>query len=95
MARGDFDNLCDRLRSFETMTWDQIARSGSHFVDVDALIGDAQRRLIELRLDDLDQLFSLRLSARTRLWGIVRDDVFDALWWDPQHQICPSEKKHT
>jgi predicted DNA-binding transcriptional regulator AlpA len=42
-----------------------------------------------------NDLFSLRLSSLERLWGLRSNDVFSVLWWDPNHQICPSPKKHT
>jgi len=62
---------------------------------VASIIKDAQKRLEELKLDDVDQLYSLRLNGRERLWGIRSNDKFSILWWDPEHQICPAPLKHT
>lgn len=45
--------------------------------------------------DDLDQLFSLRLTVRKRVWGIKEGNIFWILWWDPEHEVCKSHKKHT
>jgi hypothetical protein len=84
-----------RLKDFERNTWVDIQRGGSHFIAVGSIIGEAQRRLQTLKLDDTDVLFSLRLSARERLWGLRSNDVFSLLWWDPDHQVCPSHLKHT
>jgi hypothetical protein len=89
----------DKLKEFESMTWDQIlikAKKQNHSVSIDDLIKDAQRRLTEINLDDLDQLVSLHLSGRKRVWGYIVDQgVMNLLWWDPEHTICPSIKKHT
>lgn len=87
--------VVSKLKHFESTPWTEIERHGSHFIAVKDLIPDAKKRLQLLRLDDTDVLFSLRLSGRERLWGLRSNDVFAVLWWDPEHQICPSEKKHT
>lgn len=80
-----------KLAGFESQNWPQIQGTGhSHFVDIDRLTPEARRRLIELKLDDTEQLFSLRLSGRERIWGIRIRNVMLMLWWDPQHQICPA-----
>jgi hypothetical protein len=45
--------------------------------------------------DDEDQISRLRVTGRGRLYGFRRDERFYALWWDPEHAIYPSPKKHT
>lgn len=52
-------------------------------------------RLIELEYDDTDQISRLRVSGQGRLYGFRERERFYALWWDPQHEIYPSPKKHT
>jgi len=84
-----------RLKDFERATWLDIERGGSHPIPVNRIIGDAQRRLQALKLDDTNDLFSLRLGGNERLWGLRSNDVFSVLWWDPDHKICPAPKKHT
>lgn len=37
------------------------------------------------------QLFSLRLTARERLYGILNNGVFYVLWYDPCHEIYESK----
>jgi hypothetical protein len=59
------------------------------------VIPDARKRLEQLRLDDTDELFSLRLNGQERLWGIRSNDIFSLLWWDPKHEICPAPLKYT
>lgn len=88
--------IATKLSSFETMTWEQIKTQGSHYIDPSKIIKPARERLIVLKKEDwFDNLFSLRLQGRERLWGFLRDSVFFMLWWDPNHEICPSQKKHT
>ena len=64
-------------------------------VGVDAISPAAQKRLLELERDDQDELWEIRLSARARVWGLRRGPVFHLLWWDPEHTVCPSRKRHT
>lgn len=88
--------LRDKIKSFESMTWRDIKRGGdNHGVAVEKLIKRAQDRLEELRLDDIDELFSLRCTGRQRIWGIEVGAILRLLWWDPNHEICPAPKKHT
>jgi hypothetical protein len=56
----------------------------------------AQQRLVDLNLDDQTALWRLRLTGTARLYGLMYDDaVFHVLWWDPDHKVWPSRKKHT
>lgn len=43
--------------------------------------------------DDFDEMFRFRLGNLERLWGVIRDGVFYAIWWDPNHQVCPGKDK--
>ena len=79
----------------QKLTWQILRDNGSHLVDLSLLIADAQKRLKVLEKDDLDQLYSLRLSGKKRVWGIKDDNILWLLWWDPEHQICPSLKRNT
>ncbi len=88
----------DKLTSFESMTWAEILVQGKKFHHTVALVSlsqEAQSRLREINLDDIDELVSLRLSAKERVWGILDQGVLSLLWWDPEHQVCPSLLRHT
>jgi hypothetical protein len=89
------NEIHSKLSNFETMTIPQLQLNGSHFVEVNILCRDAQKRLDLIRQDDNDELFSLRLSGKKRIWGIVNGNIFSVLWWDPDHAVCPSNLKHT
>jgi hypothetical protein len=100
----DFINeIFKKLVDYERMTWQDIQsasggkRDGngtnSHFVNVAELSKEARDRLAELKLYDIDQLFSLRLTAKIRLYGILENGVFYILWYDKEHEIYETKKK--
>jgi hypothetical protein len=95
MSRDILLDVIQKLKNFESMTWPQIEAQGGHNVAVGRIIKKAQKRLIDIKIDDIDSLFSLRFSGEKRLWGIRINNVFKILWWDPNHEICPATKKHT
>lgn len=89
------EKILPKLCNFETMNWSEIENSGSHFIDTNIIIKEAQKRLVELNMDDLDQIFSLRLEGRLRLFGKRIGNILQIMWFDFEHEICPSKKKHT
>lgn len=42
-----------------------------------------------------DAMARFRLSGSKRLYGIVDGNEFHVVWWDPDHLVWPSSKKHT
>jgi hypothetical protein len=84
-----------KLASFETMTWQAIKQAESHSIAVDAIAKEARDRLAEIRQEDIDEIFSLRVSGKQRIWGILDRNRLKILWWDPEHKVCPSHKKNT
>jgi hypothetical protein len=98
LRQEDLDELLLRFRRWETMTWGQILAEGrkqNHPIDVSKCSREAQERLRFLKLDDQEQLMSLSVNSRARVIGILDRATFRILWWDPDHQICPSQLKHT
>jgi hypothetical protein len=77
------------------MYWKDILGSKSHEVNVSQISNHAQKRLSQLNLDDAEKLVSLRLTGTQRVWGIRMENILQILWWDPNHQVYPSTKKHT
>jgi hypothetical protein len=88
----------EKLSNFETMTWEEIlvkAKKQNHSVSVADLCTDARDRLNVVcggRID-VDELVSLRLTGKERVWGILDRGVLSLLWWDPDHSVCPSHAK--
>lgn len=92
------EQVMDKLHSFEGQTWGEIINSNGvdthHYVYTSNLIKKAQERLHDLKVFD-DQLFSLRLNGKTRLYGILENGIYSIIWFDPEHEIYPSSKSHT
>lgn len=87
------------LREMEHLTWTEVRaqltggrrRGPKHkFIPAAHLCSQAQRRLLELQLDEFEELFRFRLGNMHRLWGVIHQDVFYPVWWDPDHKVCPS-----
>lgn len=94
MEMRDLVDVLNHLKNFEGMTWVDIERNtGSHPIEVKDIINTARKRLRKLRQDDIEELFSLRIGGRKRIWGIRVRDTLRILWWDPNHEISPSQKK--
>ena len=96
IERSTLDSVRLRLGNLESMTWHEILKKNdSHNIKKTKLCPAAQKRLAILKQDDIDEVFSLRLSGKERVWGIREGEALKVLWWDPEHLICPSPKKHT
>jgi hypothetical protein len=85
-----------KLAQFESMTWAEVnhPNTGCHPIKIKDLCSKAQKRLVEIKVIE-EELFSLRLSGKERLWGIREHHLFKILWWDPRHDVYPASKKHT
>lgn len=91
--------LCEASK----LTWGEVMsqmtgpphrrRKRNHAHPLDSVCVAAQNRIAELRLDEIfEELFRFRISGEKRLWGFRVEDVFHLLWWDPRHQVFPTEK---
>ena len=64
LTHSDFKLLWDRLRAFEKMNVAQFRAAQSfHKTPTPNLSNDAKRRLQEIQLDDVDVLYSFRVTA--------------------------------
>lgn len=92
------DTIIHKLKSYEGMTWGEIIKAtggrkngnNNHYENISDLIPEAQKRWKELHLEEYDRIFSLRLTNLQRLYGILYDEVFRIIWFDPIHEIYPS-----
>ena len=97
-----WDVIFPKLREFETMTWSDILLKGkkqNHSIAVDSLNKVAQERLEALQIEAED-VYSLRLGGKLRLYGLLIENVYHILWFDDDHEdnttcVCRSKKKHT
>ncbi|KHD07129.1 hypothetical protein PN36_28025 [Candidatus Thiomargarita nelsonii] len=88
--------ILKKLGDFETRTWGEIESNkeeGSHLVKVDDCPNpQVKERLEQLELDDIDELFSLRLSGKERIFGILEGFTLKILWYDSEHKVWPCNK---
>lgn len=98
LTAPDALRLIQFLRMLATTPWREIRlqTSGKHLrhhpQPITSLCSAARRRLRELELDDLDtEIFRFRDGGKKRLWGFDRDGIFYAVWWDPDHEVYPTE----
>lgn len=94
----DLPDIFAKLKTFESMTIGEIFSPGSDHgksYSVETLPKHALDRLTELRRDDETELVRLRFSGKKRFYGILREHVFHVLWWDPEHEVYPSQKRNT
>jgi hypothetical protein len=88
-----WDHLLNKLKNYESQTVGEfIVPEHNHKIEKCRLCKEAQKRLIEIELDDCDELYSVHITNIKRLWGILEGSYFKILWWDPHHEICPSNK---
>ncbi|WP_269684955.1 hypothetical protein [Flavobacterium lacustre] len=95
-----WNELYPKLKDFESKKWwelenEKFGKSGKskhHWVSVKKIIKPAQLRLLKLNIDDIDEIFSIRLTGTQRVWGIRDYNYFKILWFDFNHEICPSNK---
>lgn len=93
LAADEVKFIADHCKSWESM------RAGE-FMNVDGntpipfanLCDDAQERLREIDLGEHDGAFwHLRPAGKLRIWGVLRGNIFYLVWWDPNHEVCPSK----
>jgi hypothetical protein len=93
VQEAELVEIQEKLGHLEAESWASLSGDRHHRVRVAQIIGDAQARLRQIARDDLDHLWSIRLTGRNRVWGILHGSAFYVLWWDPRHEVCPSLKK--
>lgn len=98
-----FEKIYPKLKDLESNTWDEIRlqshkskgkmKSNNHPVQVGNLCEKARKRLIELKLDDNDELYSLRLEGTIRIYGIRKENYLDIIWVDLNHEVYPVSQR--
>ncbi|WP_156967987.1 hypothetical protein [Methylosinus sp. PW1] len=83
------------ISGYKSKTWLEIENevSGKHkrnkSYPIYKICPEAQARLVDIQLEDLDEIFRFRVGFTQRLYGFRICDVFFILWWDPEHKIYP------
>lgn len=85
--------LRDKCGNWESMHEREVfGQGGNKRIPAENMCKEAQKRLVDLELDDHGALWELRLSGAPRVWGLRSGHIFYPIWWDPEHTVCPSNK---
>lgn len=95
---GDWDDvILPKLAEWSQLTWGEIDKfaSGSghkmhHNMDTSSILDEARLRMMEIERHS-DIIFRFRLGNKRRLWGHRVVEKFEILWFDPAHNIYPTE----
>lgn len=102
-AGSDFwEEILPRLQALETQTWSEIFvkdKKKNHSESIAKINVVAQKRLATRHIET-DAIYSLRVTGKHRIYGIIVNSVFNILWYDNDHGdnpdcVCRSHKKHT
>lgn len=91
------DQLLSHIMEYSKRTWASIKldthdkgnKSKHHFLDYDELSACAKARVAAMHIED--DIYSLALTNKLRIIGIRDGRVFRAIWFDPEHEFCPSK----
>ena len=97
----DSYTILDKIINYSSMTWGEIKRqthddnrSKHHYLTYSSLSDAAKKRLKVKDLEDRsDDIFSFAFTNMLRIIGFTDDEKFYVLWYDPNHEVCPSTKK--
>ena len=93
------ETIFPKLREFETLTWAIIktipktGRNGGnmhHNISVEEFTKEGKEEMEKQHLH-YDELFSLRLDNKKRLFGILDKGVFHIVWYDSNHEIAKTK----
>lgn len=89
----------NKLHEYERLRWSEVLKPiNNHPMPINKIINKAQRRLLDLGYGDTAKLYQLQIKnggSMQRLWGLRQENIFQILWWDPNHEIYPVEKRNT
>ena len=103
LHRGDFDHVevLSKLVNYGNMKWSEIDaqthdrrnRSKHHYLCEGELSADAVERIRAMHMEeDTDTIFSFSLMNKLRIIGTRKNGEFHVIWYDPEHEFCPSSK---
>jgi hypothetical protein len=99
LSPDDMAELISKLAQVETQTIKELffggEEPGKHYTVENIPTPLAHDRLAALRLGDMTRVSRLRFGGTERLYGFLHDNVFHVIWWDREHEVWPSKKKHT
>jgi hypothetical protein len=92
---NEIEHIRETCKHWESMRINDFYAGKGKLIPLTDCSGRVAKRLEEIKLDDFNALWELRLSGAARIWGVRKRDVFYPIWWDPHHDVFPSKLKHT
>jgi hypothetical protein len=86
----------ERLASLERSTWKDIFirdAEYNHQIEVQNLRCQIAKKWMEDHLPDQPCLWTIRVTARERIWGILAEKAYQIVFWDPEHLIWEIQKR--
>ena len=90
ISASDVVKLREKLGHFEKSTWNELFVTNAdynHRIQADQLKCPIARQWMKDNLRDQPFLWTLRISAKERIWGILSEDAYQVIFWDPNHLI--------
>lgn len=87
---SELKDIMHVLHKYENMTWsDAVKMSHTHPMPVGRINKRAKNRLDKLGFVDIATIYQLSIhnGQKRRLWGFRIENIFQILWWDPDHTI--------
>lgn len=87
-----------RLASLERCTWKDIFvrdHHHNHEIAVAELKCAVAKKWMAENMPDQSSLWTIRVTAKERIWGILSEGAYQVIFWDPDHLIWEVSKKNT
>lgn len=88
--------ILPRLHEYEKKRWFEIMQQRrNHPMPTNKIESQAQQRLTDLGIGDTGTLYQLEIKGaqrKPRLWGTRQENIFQILWWDPNHTVYTPKK---
>lgn len=87
-----------RLGELERSTWKDIFvtnAADNHHFEVATLKCPIAKKWMQSNMPGQPSLWTIQVSSRERIWGILAEGAYRIIFWDPLHLIWPVPKKHT
>lgn len=86
----------ERLGALEGNTWKDIFIRDNHYnheIEVADLKCAIAKKWMQDNLPDQHSLWTIRVSAKERIWGILAEGAYQIVFWDPDHLIWEIPKE--
>jgi hypothetical protein len=83
-------DLKSKLATFERNTWKELFvrdAKWNHRIDSNQVKCPIARQWMQKNMPDEPYLWTLRLSNKERIWGILSEGAYQIVFWDPNHLI--------